>query len=138
LSGANLVHDVGYIESGLTCSYEMIVTGNEIIGFVRRLLRGIELSPETIALDVIDEVGPLGDYLGTDHTLRHFKEAWYPRLFDRRTYSGWEAAGRPGAIETAREQARQAIANHRPAPLPDGVLDTLTRIVAEADARQSR
>lgn len=136
LSGANLVHDVGYIESGLTCSYEMIVTGNEIIGFVRRLLAGIRLSPETLALDVIHEVGPLGDFLGADHTLRHFKQAWYPGLFDRRSYQAWEDAGRPTAIETAREQARQAIASHQPAPLSQAVAETLRAILAEAGAKR--
>ena len=57
LAGANLVHDVGYVDSGLTCSYEMIVICDEAIGFVRRLLEGMEVSPETLALDVIDKVG---------------------------------------------------------------------------------
>src|SRR4030042_3694894 len=63
LSGANLVHDIGYIESGLTCSYEMIVICDEIISFVRRLMRGIDLKPETLALDVMDQVGPGGEFI---------------------------------------------------------------------------
>ena len=134
LSGANLVHDVGYMESGLTCSYEMIVICDEVIGFVRRLLGGIELTREMMALDVIHEVGPGGSYIETSHTLRHFDEVWYPRLFDRRTYDAWAEAGRPTAIKTANEVAREAISNHKPSPLPAATLDTLKGIIAEADA----
>ena len=135
LSGANLVHDIGYLESGMTCSYEMIVICDEIIGFVRRLLGGIELTPETLALEVIDEVGPGGDHLSTEHTLRHFKECWYPSLFDRFSYQSWTEAGRPGAIAKARQAARDAIANHCPEPLPEATLETLHSVVAAADER---
>jgi trimethylamine--corrinoid protein Co-methyltransferase len=135
LSGANLVHDIGYIESGLTCSYEMIVVCDEIIGFVRRLMRGMELSPEALALDVIDDVGPGGSYLGTPHTVRHFRETWSPRLLDRRAYQGWVDAGQPTALKTAREIARQAIAAPASNPLPDGTVQALREIIAGADAR---
>ena len=135
MGGANLVHDLGYVESGLTCSLEMIVASDEIIGFVRRLMAGIEITPETLALDVIDEVGPGGDFLSTNHTLTHFKELWSPRLCDRRTHPSWVEAGRPDFIGTARELAREAVRNHRCDPLAAGTLDSLRAIVAEADAR---
>jgi len=135
MSGNNLVHDIGYVESGMTCSYEMIVICDETIGAVRRLLGGIELTSETLPLDVIDEVGPGGDYLSTDHTLRHFKECWYPNIFDRFSYQAWTEAGRPDAIARARQAARDAIANHRPEPLPNATLETLHGLVAAADQR---
>jgi len=134
LSGANLVHDVGYIESGLTCSYEMIVLCDEVIGFVRRLMRGIELSPETLALDVIDKVGPGGDYLGAAHTARHFRKAWYPNVMDRRSFHAWVEAGRPTALRTAHDFARETVAMHAPLPLPTETLETLQAIIAQADA----
>lgn len=134
LSGANLIHDVGYIESGLTCSYEMIVLGDEIISFVRRLLAGIRITPETLALAVIDAVGPGGDFLGTDHTHDHFREVWYPRLFDRRMLAAWQEAGRPGALEGARALARETIATHRPAALGTAVQERLQAIIDEVDA----
>jgi trimethylamine--corrinoid protein Co-methyltransferase len=135
LSGANLVHDIGYVESGMTCSSEMIVICDEIIGFVRRLLGGIELTPETLALEVIDEVGPGGDHLSTRHTLRHFKKCWYPRVFDRSSHQSWVEDGRPTALETAREIARRAIADHEPEPLPASTLQSLRDLVAAADDR---
>jgi trimethylamine---corrinoid protein Co-methyltransferase len=135
LSGANLVHDVGYMESGLTCAYEMIVLCDEIIGFVRRLMGGIEITPETLALDVIHQVGPGGHFLSSPHTARNFRKAWYPNLLDRRTYQGWLDAGRPAAADAARQAARQAIATHVPVPLSAATLEVLQAIIAEADAR---
>ena len=135
LSGANLIHDVGYVESGLTCSYEMIVVCDEIISFVRRLLSGFDLSREMMALDVVHEVGPGGSYIESSHTLRHFEEVWYPRLFDRRTYNPWVEAEKPTAIKIANEVAREAVSTHSPDPLPAATLDTLKQIIAEADAR---
>ena len=135
LSGANLVHDVGYIESGMTCSYEMMVVGDEVIGFARRLLGGFEISPEALALDVIDEVGPGGEYVSTDHTFRHFRECWYPRVFNRMGHQSWVDAGRPSAVEKARELARKAINEHRPEPLPQATLESLREIVSAADER---
>jgi trimethylamine--corrinoid protein Co-methyltransferase len=135
LSGANLVHDVGYIESGLTCSPEMVVLGDEIIGFVRRLMGGVPLTPETLALHVIDEIGPGGDFLSHDHTFNHFKDTWYPRLFDRRMHQEWNDAGRPTALQSARELAREIIAGHEVPPLPETTLTDLEAILLEADAR---
>jgi trimethylamine--corrinoid protein Co-methyltransferase len=135
MSGANLVHDIGYLESGLTCSYEMIVICDEIIGFVRRLMGGIAMTPETLALDVIDEVGPGGDFLSTDHTLNHFRECWYPNIIDRSMYESWSDAGKPLAIEKAREAARDALAKHMPEPLPQATLEALHALVAAADER---
>lgn len=135
MSGANLVHDLGYVESGLTCSLEMIVVCDEVVGFVRRLMAGIEITPETLALDVIDEVGPGGDFLGANHTLSHFRELWSPRLFDRRTHPGWVEAGRPEVLDAARDLAREAIRNHRCEPLAADTLDALRAIAAEADVR---
>jgi trimethylamine--corrinoid protein Co-methyltransferase len=137
LSGANLVHDIGYVESGLTCSYEMIVVCDEIISLVRRLMAGIEITPETLGLDTIDKVGPGGHFLDTDHTQRHFRSIWYPRVLDRRTYQGWVDAGRPEAIKTANEIARETIAAHRPVSLPHDMLATLHAIIAEADAKHN-
>ncbi len=135
LSGANLVHDVGYIESGLTCSYEMMVINDEVIGFVRKLLRGIEISPETLALDVIDKVGPGGDYLVTEHTSNHYRKVWYPRVFDRRSISQWQKAGEPTTVTKAREIAKKTIETHTPSLLDTNTLEALTAIVSEADDR---
>lgn len=135
LSGANLVHDVGYIESGMTLSYEMMAIGDELISFVRRLLAGINFSPEQFALGVTAAVEPGGDFLSTDHTLDHFREAWYPRLLDRRDYTAWEEAGRPTLRQNARELVRRTLAEHEVPTLPAPVRGRLQEIIDEAHAR---
>jgi trimethylamine--corrinoid protein Co-methyltransferase len=135
LSGANLVHDIGYIESGLTCSLEMIVICDEIIGFVRRLMGGISLTPESLALDVINDVGPGGSYLNTSHTRDHFKKAWYPRVFDRRMHGSWVEMGRPSAVPTAREIAKETIDKHQPLALAQPTKEALQEIINEAEAK---
>lgn len=133
LGGANLVHDVGYLESGMTGSFEMVVAGDEIIGFVRRLLQGLEVTPETLALEVIDRVGPGGDFLSCEHTRRHFRSVWMPRLLDRNSYHGWVGAGRPDMIRSARSRAREILAGPAAQPLADGVLAALDAVLGAAD-----
>lgn len=135
LSGNNLVHDVGYIESGLTCSYEMIVMGDEIISHVRRMLGGIQINPGTLALDTIDRVGPGGNYMGDPHTARHFRQVWYPRILDRRAHHAWTEANEPTAVKTANQVARQILATHTPKPLPAETLAGLQAVINRADTR---
>jgi trimethylamine--corrinoid protein Co-methyltransferase len=135
LGGANLVHDVGYVESGLTCSLEMMAVTDEIIGFVRRLLGGIAITPETLALDAIHEVGHRAGWVTAPHTMRHYREVWYPRILDRRAFHAWEAAGRTDATARARGVVRDLLARHTPVALPAAMHEALKAIVAGADAR---
>ncbi|MEA2008721.1 MAG: trimethylamine methyltransferase family protein, partial [Chloroflexota bacterium] len=93
LGGGNLIHDVGYIESGLTASYQQIVSMNEVAGLVKRFMGGIEFSDETIALEAIDRVGPGGNFVGDDHTFQHFRRNWAPELFNRSSREEWETNG---------------------------------------------
>jgi trimethylamine--corrinoid protein Co-methyltransferase len=135
LSGANLVHDVGYLESGMTCSLEMIVLGDEIIGMVRRLMEGIPISPGTLPLDAIHDVGPGGDYITAPHTTEHYRSVWYPRALDRRPYESWEQSGKPTAGQKAQDIVGDLLSNHNPCPLPSETLQSLEAVVSEADAR---
>ena len=135
LSGANLVHDIGYIESGLTCSYEMIAINDEVIGYVRRLLDGIRITPETLALDTIDAVGPGGEYMTHPHTSEHYREVWYPRLIDRRNYNKWESSGSPSMIERACALVHKILDSHTPAPLGAEALSAIDAIISAADER---
>jgi trimethylamine:corrinoid methyltransferase-like protein len=135
LAGGNLSHDVGYIEYGLTASMEMVVMNDEIIGLVRRILGGIEVSQETLALDLIDSVGPGGHFLEQEHTLRHFRENWYPTLLNRTGYITWLQAGGLTYGELANRRARHILESHHPQPLPDEVQAAARAIVRRADAR---
>ena len=88
--GSNIIHDVGYMDSGLTACWEQIVLGNELIDHLKKYTRGFEISTETLALDILQAVGPGGNFLTENHTLRHFRDIWYPQVLDRQEYSQWQ------------------------------------------------
>jgi trimethylamine--corrinoid protein Co-methyltransferase len=135
LVGANLVHDVGYVESGLTNSSEMIVLCDDAIGMVRRLLGDFEVTAETLGLEAIDRIGPGGHFLTDPHTMEHYRKVWYPSVFDRRNHESWQKAGGHDARRRARDRARDLITNHQPAPIEPAIAAELERIVAAADER---
>jgi trimethylamine--corrinoid protein Co-methyltransferase len=130
LCGANMVHDVGYTSTGLVSSHEMLIMGNELIGMIGRIMEGITVSPETLAEDVIREVGPGGHYLTHEHTLKHFKrEFWFPELMNRDAINYWEDKGRPELVNRLRAKAKWILKEHRPSPLPDDVLKKISNIL---------
>ena len=131
LSGANLIHDVGYIEYGSTSCFEQVVVMNEVAGEVRFILEGIKLDAERMALDVIDQVGPGGEYVTSEHTLKHFREAWVPDLIgDRNPYEKWVAKGSKTLGDRANERVREILETHEPKPLPGAVKARLEAIIA--------
>lgn len=137
LSGQNLIHDVGYIESGLTTSLEQLVSSDEVIGMAKQIAKGIEISEETLALDVIDTVGPGGHFLGEEHTLRHFRENWFPALIDRSNYESWVGKGKKTLGQRANERVREILEAHVPEPLPEEVRGKLKAIIERAEKRIS-
>jgi trimethylamine--corrinoid protein Co-methyltransferase len=132
LSGAHIVHDVGYLESGMTASFEQVVICDEIISWIRRFVQGLEISDETLALDMIDEIGPDGQFLDTAHTTTHFREDWYPKLFNRQNHDSWQAAGGTTLRQRAIEKAKRLLAEHTPEPLPDDVVRQLDKVIEKA------
>lgn len=129
LSGGNLVHDVGYINSGLTMSFEQLVVTNEVIGLVRRIAHGIEINTETMALDLIDEVGPGGEYLTSDHTLKHFRENWFPDMMCRSPYEKWVKEGKLDLGQKANLKVRDILEHHTPRSLAEDVQQRLKEII---------
>jgi trimethylamine--corrinoid protein Co-methyltransferase len=129
LSGANLVHDAGWLDHGSVASPAFMVLVHEVLHMVGQYMRGIPVSDETLALDLIDKVGPGGHYLMEAHTLEHFRDVWYSDLFDRTIHDQWLRAGARTFQERLREQTRQAM-EHQPAPLPEDVLRELARMEA--------
>lgn len=137
LSGQNLVHDVGYIESGITGSFEQLVTSNEVIGMAKRITKGIEITEQTLALDVIDTVGPGGHFLAQAHTLLHFRKNWFPKLMDRNNYETWVEKGKKTLGQRANETVREILETHAPEPLPEEVKGKLEAIIERAEKRVS-
>ena len=132
LSGANLVHDVGYLESGLTASFELIVLSDELVALVDNLMKGIEISDETLMLDEIHKVGPGGHFMDTDQTLKRFRDFWYPALLDRGRRETWLAEGATTLGRRLNARTREIIKEYRARPLDPEVKQRLWEIVGSA------
>jgi trimethylamine--corrinoid protein Co-methyltransferase len=135
LAGGNLIHDVGYLEYGLTSSLELLAICNDEISLVRRYLRSCPVSPETLAVDLIDEVGPDGDYLGTDHTVARFREEiWEPDLLDRNIHQNWQSSGSLTLRDRARAKVMKILEEHEPDPLEESLKKAIRGIVEKYEA----
>jgi len=128
LAGGNLIHDVGYLGIGMTASLEALLLCNEGISMVRRLLRGVEVNETTLALDVIEEVGPAGNFMSEEHTAEHCRDSiWVPELLNRMDYDNWKNSGGMTFQERANKKIREILDNHKVKTLPE---ETLLRIKA--------
>jgi len=120
LAGANFIHHAaGMLEDMSTIAYEQFVIDNDILGMAMRAVRGIQVTEETLALEVIDRVGPGNHYLADDHTYQHMRtEHFYPsEIIDRQDREGWTADGKLTARQRARTIVRDLLSNHQPTPL---------------------
>jgi trimethylamine--corrinoid protein Co-methyltransferase len=135
LAGVNLAHDTGYLGSGTIGALESLVFNDEIIGYTRHLMRGVAFDMDTRAVDVIDRVGPGGEYLTDEHTLRHYRtEFWRAGLLNRQTHEGWQKAGRQSLGEKLRERVKQILQTHQPVPLGEDVVRKMARHVDPEEA----
>jgi trimethylamine--corrinoid protein Co-methyltransferase len=128
LSGQQLVHDVGYVEAGLTVSPEMIVFTDDVIRRLRHFTAGIDLSPDAFCLDLIHEIGTGGSFLSTEHTLQNFRSFWQPALYSRLRVDDWL---RKGGQDLGRRLADKTISLMEHAPgseLPAPTLAEVERI----------
>jgi trimethylamine--corrinoid protein Co-methyltransferase len=135
LGGAHLIHDLGYLESGLCGSLAQLVICNEMVGWLEHAFAPMEISDETLALDLIDQMGPEGNFLDSDHTMAHFRERWYPEVFERGNYDQWQAKGAKSLGERAVERVEKILAEHEPEPLPEDVARAVHAVVERARAQ---
>jgi len=112
MTGADCIHlAAGVMDSGNSVSYEQFVIDNELIGIIRRMLAGIKVNEETLGFDVIEKVGPGGNYVTEDHTVEHMMdEFFYPNLGVRCNFDVWEERGRPDMLSRANEQVQHILA----------------------------
>jgi trimethylamine--corrinoid protein Co-methyltransferase len=132
LTGADLLQGAGMLYGSRIFSYEQLLLDCEIYGAIRLVSKGLPVSDETLALDVIKEVGVGGNFLAHKHTRDHIRDLWQPRFIDRRPYSAWEA-DRKGPREWANEKARWILENHQPAPLDPRLSAELSSIIASVE-----
>ncbi len=121
MNGADLIHlAAGMLDSGNSISYEQYVIDNEIIGMIKRILLGINVNEDTLGFDVIEKVGPGGNYVMEDHTIEHMKEEFfYPDLSVRCNFDIWEERGRPSMLSRANDLVDEILDDGR-----EGLLDT--------------
>ncbi len=132
MAGSHLIHDVGYLAGGMTNSLESIVMADEVINWIRRFTQGVQVNAETLALDVIDKCGPQGDFLSHPHTRAHFREDWYPKLFERQRWENWSAAGAKTLRQRAQDKVHKLLAAHQPEPLPADVAKAIQGVIDRA------
>jgi trimethylamine--corrinoid protein Co-methyltransferase len=138
LAGIDLIN-LSTLETKMTFSLEQLVIDETILSAIERYLQGITVDDETLALDLIHQIGPGGAFLATDHTRRHFQdELLIPGLIGRKPRESWEAAGAPDMRTRAQEEARRILAEHHPPPLPDGAAAQLDEIVKETETQARR
>jgi trimethylamine--corrinoid protein Co-methyltransferase len=135
LVGSHIVHDLGYLESGLCYSLAQLVICDEIVGWLEHFARSVDVSDEALAVDLIDEIGPDGQFLDNAHTRAHFRERWYPTVIERDTYDNWVAKGSKTLQQRASERVEALLAEHRPEPLPADVARAVRAIVERAVAQ---
>jgi len=133
LAGADLMCGVGLLEDSSCLFYEQIVIDNEIVGAIARLIRGEWADDDTMALDVIEKVGPGKNFLAQRHTLMHMKtDIFMPTLIDRRSFDAWAQDGSKTMRDRAREKVKDILANHKVPPLDKSVQAKLDAVIERA------
>jgi len=135
-SGTNLIHDNGYTGSGMIGNLEHLVMTDEIISSCKRFMQGISFNEETLATEVIHDVGPGGHYFMSEHTLKYFKqETWYPRFMHRKHYSLWQKSDGKDMGQKMHEMVLSLLNSPECNGVSPGELDEMDRIIAEQEAR---
>lgn len=133
LAGANIIYGPGMLDFGITVDYGQLLFSNDIIKMVRRSLIGIEVNKETLAVDIIDKVGPAGNFISEEHTMKYMRtEQVQPDLIDRKMRHAWVENGSKNMTTIAKEKAVEIIENYRPTPLTDRVREEIEAIVKRA------
>jgi len=133
LAGADIFGHFGISGVDQAASLEMLVMQHETIGYVERILQGIEIDDEKLGLEVLARGRDAGSFLAEEHTVRHFRrELWFPQLLDRRYFDAWAADGAKDMLARCRETRDRLLREHVPAPLDDATRRAVDRLVADA------
>jgi trimethylamine---corrinoid protein Co-methyltransferase len=131
LAGGNIVYGAGALELGLTIDFAKLVMDVDMIAYVNRILQGYSITDEQLAVELIREVGPSGEFMSSAHTLKHMREQSHPRIFNRSNRSAWESDGHKDAAERAYEEAASVLSNHKPKALPEGASSQIKKIIED-------
>ena len=133
-----MIYGAGMLDSGLIFSYAQLAIDNDIFKMIRKVMQGMRVDDENLAVDIIKSVGPGGDFLMQDHTMKYMRTLpSVPNLIDRGNRENWLASGEKGLAEKAAEKAAEILANHKPVPLSDEAKSALRAVVEESDAEMA-
>ncbi|MEA3254009.1 MAG: trimethylamine methyltransferase family protein, partial [Chloroflexota bacterium] len=134
LSGANTLLFHGSVHGELTHHPVQAILDDDMAGMVGRFMEGIAVNDETLAVDLIEEVGPIpGHYLGKAHTRKWWSlEQFVPRTADRLTYPEWMSTGKKSCLDYAKERMAEILATHKPTPLTSGQEEGVEKVLEEA------
>ncbi len=139
LAGSNLNHDLGFLNYGLTYSFDLLVMCDESVSQLRRIFEGIPLDEDHIGYDTIKEVGPKGHYLAEEHTVKyHAEEVWKPGITDRDDFSGWENSGKTTFGYRANQKVKNIIETYVPKPLTEEQDEAIKAIMAVVDGYEAK
>ena len=134
MAGMNLSQGAGTMAGGGYGCLEMAVICDEVMGMAMRVLEGIAVDEESLALEVISGTGPGGHFLDSLHTAKFFtRDMFFPKLFDRQSEAAWSEAGGKETAQVASERALQILSEHKPERIPDSAGDEITRILKESE-----
>ena len=130
LAGTNFVHlSIGMMEQMLLASYEQCIIDNEILGAAFKIVKGIEVNKDTLAVDVIKEVGPGGNFLTCEHTLKYLRKVrWFPKITNREKWGVWQAKGAKDMRQRAGEKVRCILKEHHPQYLSAKQIEEIEKI----------
>jgi trimethylamine--corrinoid protein Co-methyltransferase len=131
LAGASIINGLGALEFGLTFDYAKFMLDAECARMIQAMVAGIPLTDAQMAMDVISEVGPGGEFLSHKHTLQHMRERSQVTLFDRRSRQAWRSQKDPDIVERAYTRAREILATHEPPPVSEETHASVREIIAE-------
>jgi len=133
MAGVNLVNGVGLINACVGCSLEKLIIDNEVFGGIKRILKGIEVSDASLAVDVIEAVGPGGHFLSQKHTREQLRnERWFPKISNRLGLQEWKKE-RLDLWQKARKEAKKIVESHSPEPLEKDTEERIASIVKNAE-----
>jgi len=128
-----MIYGLGMLESGITFDFGQLVLDAEFARMIKHVVKGIPVDDETLAVNVIKEIGPFGNFLCHKHTLERMRSQSQPEFIDRSMRAAWEKKGSKNAHQRALEKVKHILKTHKPEPLPQDVLDKIHAIVIETE-----
>ncbi|NLA27973.1 MAG: trimethylamine methyltransferase [Firmicutes bacterium] len=136
LSGGNLIHDIGYVDSGLTADFSMVYFSDEMIGLIKHVISPVPVGDEELALEAVHRVGPGGHFLSDPHTLKHFRSIYSPKLFVRDRYELWEEKGSESLGNTIRKRVIDVLENYDSEQFSEQIGEDFCRLIKEIEDRK--